>query len=73
MAIISELDAIAPLIPEIKSRSREFESARRLPVDLARTLAETGIFRMAIAKAYGGPERHPSELVRVIEEDIARR
>jgi alkylation response protein AidB-like acyl-CoA dehydrogenase len=63
-----ELEAIAALAPEIRERSREFESARRLPADLARKLAETGIFRMAIAKAYGGAELHPSEWVRVIEE-----
>jgi indole-3-acetate monooxygenase len=68
MAMIRELDAIAALVPEIESRSREFESARRLPADLARKLAEAGIFRMAIAKAYGGAELHPSEWVRVIEE-----
>jgi len=68
MAIIRELDAIAALLPEIRERAREFESARRLPADLARKMAETGIFRMAIAKAYGGAELHPSEWVRVIEE-----
>jgi alkylation response protein AidB-like acyl-CoA dehydrogenase len=68
MATFPELDAIRALAPEISSRSREFESVRRLPADLARKLAEAGVFRMAMAKAYGGAERNPADGVRVIEE-----
>ncbi len=68
MKTFPELDAVAVLAPEIRSRAREFESVRRLPADLARKLAEAGVFRMAIARAYGGLERRPVDLVRVIEE-----
>jgi indole-3-acetate monooxygenase len=68
MVTFPELEAVAALAPEITARSREFESVRRLPADLARELAEAGIFRMAIAKEYGGAERRPADLVRVIEE-----
>jgi alkylation response protein AidB-like acyl-CoA dehydrogenase len=63
-----ELDAVRRFAPEIADRSREFEALRRLPADLAARLAEAGLFRMSIAEAYGGAERHPLEVVRVIEE-----
>ncbi len=63
-----ELQAAAALATGISARSREFESIRRLPADLAHQLAEAGVFRIAIAKAYGGAERHPADLIRVIEE-----
>jgi len=68
MEMFPELEAAAALAPEISARSREFESIRRLPADLAHKLAEAGVFRIAIAKDYGGAERHPADLIRVIEE-----
>jgi indole-3-acetate monooxygenase len=68
MVTFPELEAVAALAPEITARSREFESARRLPADVARKLAEAGVFRIAIAREYGGAERRPADLVRVIEE-----
>jgi alkylation response protein AidB-like acyl-CoA dehydrogenase len=71
METFPEWEAAVALAPEITARSREFESVRRLPADLARKLAEAGIFRMAIAREYGGAERRPADLVRVIEE-VAR-
>ena len=63
-----ELDAARRFAPEIAERSREFESLRRLPAELAAKLAQAGLFRMSIAEAYGGAERHPLEIIRVIEE-----
>jgi indole-3-acetate monooxygenase len=71
METFPELEAAGALGPEISSRAREFEAVRRLPADLARKLAEAGLFRLAIAQAYGGAERQPADLVRVIEE-VAR-
>ncbi len=68
MVTFPELEAVAALAPEITARSREFESARRLPADVARKLAEAGVFRIAIAREYGGAERHPGDMIRVIEE-----
>jgi alkylation response protein AidB-like acyl-CoA dehydrogenase len=68
MVTFPELEAVAALAPEISARSREFESARRMPADVARKLAEAGVFRIAIAREYGGAERRPADLVRVIEE-----
>ncbi len=68
METFPEFEAVGELAPEISARSREFESVRRLPADLARKLAEAGVFRIAIAREYGGAERPPSDLVRIIEE-----
>jgi alkylation response protein AidB-like acyl-CoA dehydrogenase len=63
-----ELEAAKALAREIMSRARDLESARRLPADLARKLAEAGLFRITIPKTYGGAELHPIDLVRVLEE-----
>ncbi len=68
MEKLIEMAAISALAPEISSRSREFESVRRLPADLARKLAEAGLFRSAIAKVYGGTELTPADSIRLIEE-----
>ncbi len=67
-ASIPEMQAARDLSAEIVSRADEMESCRRLPADLARKFAEAGLFRLVIAAAYGGAERHPADLLRVIEE-----
>lgn len=43
------------------------EDVRRLPADLARKMAETGMFRMITPTVYGGLERTPREIVDVVE------
>jgi indole-3-acetate monooxygenase len=63
-----ELEAARTLVAEVRSRADEFESARRLPADLARKFAEAGLFRITIPKTYGGSELHPVDCVRIIEE-----
>jgi alkylation response protein AidB-like acyl-CoA dehydrogenase len=65
---LSEIDAITRLAPEITARSAEVEEVRRLPADLARRLAEQGLFRIMVPRDYGGAELHLIESVRVIEE-----
>jgi alkylation response protein AidB-like acyl-CoA dehydrogenase len=55
------------LAPAISARADEIEAGRRLPADLARKLAEAGLFRIAIPHEYGGTELHPADIVRVIE------
>jgi indole-3-acetate monooxygenase len=65
---LAELDAVDALAAEITARSAEVEAARRLPADLARRLAEAGLFRIMVPKEYGGAELHLIESVRVIEE-----
>ena len=61
------LAAARQLVPRISPRSEEIETARRLPADLARELAEAGLFRMAIPEAYGGLELHPAVIIEAVE------
>src|SRR5690348_3626244 len=61
------LAAIAELAPGIRARSDEIEKARRLPADLARSLARTGAFRMLLPREIGGMEVAPDAALRAIE------
>lgn len=61
------LDAARALQPELAERAQEMEEVRRLPADLARKMAEAGIFRMITPKAYGGLESTPREIIDVVE------
>ena len=51
----------------VRPRSREIEEARRFPADLARTMAEAGLFRMAVPRSLGGLEVEAATLLRAIE------
>jgi len=51
----------------LPSRAREFETARRLPADVARAFATDGFFHMLVPREYGGFEVHPRTLVEVIK------
>jgi len=59
--------AIQPLLAELAARSAEMEGVRRLPADLARKMAETGVFRMVTPKRFGGLEASPRQIVETIE------
>src|SRR5690606_27860684 len=59
--------SIESLLPGIRKRREEIESARQLPGDLVDDLAAAGIFRLGIPKAFGGEEADGPELLRVIE------
>ena len=61
------IDAAAALKPEIRARAVEIEQARRLPADLAATLARAGLFRMATPREVGGLEAAPTDIFRAIE------
>ncbi len=53
--------------PELRARAQEIEQARRLPADIARKLAEAGLFRMLVPAAIGGHESDPATVARTIE------
>ncbi|MBM7117201.1 acyl-CoA dehydrogenase family protein [Archangium primigenium] len=55
------------LAPRIAARAEEIEAARRLPADLARELAEAGLFRMVLPESLGGPALHPARVIEVVE------
>jgi indole-3-acetate monooxygenase len=61
------LEAAVAQKPGIRARAAEIEQARRLPADLAATLARAGLFRLAIPREIGGLEVDPATLFRVIE------
>ncbi|HEX8441017.1 acyl-CoA dehydrogenase family protein, partial [Archangium sp.] len=61
------LASVRQFAPRVAARSEEIETARRLPADLARELAEAGLFRMAIPEAHGGLELHPALMIEAIE------
>ena len=59
--------AARALAPEIQLRSDEIAALRRLPLDLVTKLKAAGVFRMAMPKAWGGPEMTPREQCEVYE------
>ncbi|WP_448580114.1 acyl-CoA dehydrogenase family protein [Thermaurantiacus sp.] len=61
------LSAARDLAPIIAGRAAEIEEARRLPADLAATMAEAGLFRLAIPESLDGHECHPAHMVEVLE------
>jgi alkylation response protein AidB-like acyl-CoA dehydrogenase len=50
------LAAAEALAPELRRRSDEIESNRRMPDDLVAKLRAAGVFRMSMPAAWGGPE-----------------
>jgi alkylation response protein AidB-like acyl-CoA dehydrogenase len=67
---LSSADILAnmrALAPEIQSRGDEISALRRLPADLVLELKRAGAFRMAMPKAWGGPEMTPREQCAVYE------
>lgn len=54
--------AIDHLSADLLARSEEIEEARRLPADVARSLAEAGLFNMLKPAALGGHELPPQQM-----------
>ena len=50
------LDAVRELAPKIRAASDEIEKGRQLPLDIVREMQRAGVFRMAMPRAWGGPE-----------------
>jgi indole-3-acetate monooxygenase len=61
------INAARALAPEIVSRGDEITQRRQLPADLVATLKAAGVFRMAMPRAWGGPEMTPREQCEVDE------
>ena len=64
----SVLDAARALRPRLLAERDRVEVNRRLPVDLAEDLAEAGLFRLSLSKAYGGLDLTPMASMEVFEE-----
>jgi alkylation response protein AidB-like acyl-CoA dehydrogenase len=67
LAAADIITAVRTLAPEIQSRGDEIAALRRLPIDLVQKLKAAGVFRMAMPKAWGGPEMTPREQCEVYE------
>ncbi|MHB9864522.1 acyl-CoA dehydrogenase family protein [Streptomyces sp. YIM S03343] len=62
--ILNRARAVVPLLRE---RAAEIEENRQLPADVVELLRGTGVFRMAVPRAYGGPELDAVQQTEVIE------
>lgn len=62
------LVAARRLAPELSAQADHMEQARRLPADLAKTIAQEGLFRLVTPAAYGGFECSPRQILDVLEE-----
>jgi len=52
---------------EVRARADEIEAARRLPADLSRKLAASGLYRLWVPKRYGGLEAPLVPVLRALE------
>jgi alkylation response protein AidB-like acyl-CoA dehydrogenase len=62
------LDDVRDLVPEIRTRAAEIESARRVPLDLLDRLRTAGAFGLLLPASHGGAEAELPNGMRVIEE-----
>ncbi len=58
---------VGRLLPEITQRGDEIAAARRLPLDLVESLKTAGAFRIAMPRAWGGPEMSMPDQLRLFE------
>jgi len=64
---IRTFDAARALGPKIRAAADEIERGRRLPPHLVQEMQRAGVFRMAMPRAWGGPEVDFLSQMRVIE------
>jgi alkylation response protein AidB-like acyl-CoA dehydrogenase len=62
------LEIARSLRPRILAERDRIESARRLPEDFTRELAQVGFFRIYLPAAYGGLDLTPMEAMEIFEE-----
>jgi alkylation response protein AidB-like acyl-CoA dehydrogenase len=65
--VTAPLEAARDLAPLLAARAADIEEARRLPADLATTMADAGLFRLAIPKGLDGHELPPAAMAEVLE------
>ncbi|MDA1074416.1 MAG: acyl-CoA dehydrogenase family protein [Proteobacteria bacterium] len=63
--------AVRALLPQIRERASEIETARRMPTDLVDALRKAGMFRMLTPKVSGGAEMEYPVSVQLLR-DLAR-
>ena len=58
---------IQKVLPSIRAKREEIETARRMPADLVGALVKTGVFALGVPRALGGHEATLNEILRAIE------
>jgi alkylation response protein AidB-like acyl-CoA dehydrogenase len=66
-AAVSGPEAVRRLLPLLRERAQEAETARRLPRDVATRLAEAGVFRLGVPRSLGGTEASLPVLLETLE------
>jgi len=61
------VDAAKALQGELAARAAEMDAVRRLPADLAETMAASGVFRLVTPASLGGHEAGPRVFVETVE------
>jgi indole-3-acetate monooxygenase len=61
------LSAARAMSETLIARAPEMDAARRLPADLAQSLAEQGFFRMVLPTDYKGLELPPAQMIEILE------
>jgi alkylation response protein AidB-like acyl-CoA dehydrogenase len=65
---VDTLEAVRALAPRIREASAAIERECRLPGWLVQALKDAGVIRMAMPRAWGGPELAPLRQLEVVEE-----
>ena len=63
-AILANARDLAPMIRE---QADAIEAGRRLPEELVQAMSDAGIFRIAMPRAWGGPEMSPLDQIELME------
>jgi len=67
LAGLDPLEAARILAPGIRERAEHIERERRIPDELATSLAEAGLFGLCVPRTLGGREADVATLVQTIE------
>jgi indole-3-acetate monooxygenase len=62
------LEAARKLVPAIVGARDDIESERRLPSSLVDAMRNAQLFELWLPTTFGGPELHPIDFLRVVEE-----
>ena len=66
--IISVLRGARDMRTMLMDRADELEQARRLPADIAKQMAEIGVFRLVTPESMDGLEASPRQIFEIVEE-----